>query len=86
MDSDMLNDMENRLWDAANVLWAGAALKPAEYSPLVLGLIFLKFADHRFIVAEAVIEKKSSGRREVGKTDYSFFPWAVTMADTHFNG
>ena len=70
MTSSFLNDLENRLWDAANTLWAGAALKPSEYSPLVLGLIFLRFADHRFTVAEKEIEGKSSGRRKVGKTDY----------------
>ena len=70
MDSTSLTELEKRLWDAANTLWAGASLKPAEYSPLVLGLIFLKFADHRFSVAQEEIEGKSSGRREIGKTDY----------------
>jgi type I restriction-modification system DNA methylase subunit len=34
--------LEKTLWDAANQLWAGAALKPSEYSPTVLGLIFLR--------------------------------------------
>ena len=38
---------EKTLWDAANQLWAGAALKPSEYSPTVLGLIFLRYADVR---------------------------------------
>lgn len=41
-------DLEKKLWDAANMLWAGAALKPSEYSPTVLGLIFLRYADVRF--------------------------------------
>ena len=58
------------LWDAANMLWAGADLKPSDwsgatkttrkgspkgerggahqYSPTVLGLIFLRYADVRF--------------------------------------
>ena len=45
---DSHSDLENRLWAAANQLWANAALKPSEFSPIVLGLIFLRFADVRF--------------------------------------
>ena len=37
--------LEKTLWDAANQLWSNAALKPSEYSPTVLGLIFLRYAD-----------------------------------------
>lgn len=37
--------LEKTLWDAANQLWAGADLKPSKYSPTVLGLIFLRYAD-----------------------------------------
>lgn len=37
--------LEKKLWAAANMLWAGAALKPSEYSPAVLGLIFLRRGD-----------------------------------------
>lgn len=85
MDSKSLNELENRLWDAANTLWAGASLKPAEYSPLVLGLIFLKFADHRFAVAEAEIEGKSSGRREIGKTDYQARGVLYLPSETRFS-
>lgn len=70
MDSQELSNLENRLWSAANVLWAGADLKPSQYSPLVLGLIFLRFADHRFSVAAKELEGKSTGRRSVGKVDY----------------
>jgi type I restriction enzyme M protein len=40
--------LEKTLWVAANQLWAGASLKPSEYSPTVLGLIFLRYADVRF--------------------------------------
>lgn len=42
--------LEKKLWDAANMLWAGADLKPSEYSPIVLGLIFLHYADARSII------------------------------------
>ena len=52
--SDSHSELENRLWDAANQLWANADLKPSEFSPIVLGLIFLRYADIRFIAAEEV--------------------------------
>lgn len=59
-----------RLWSAADELRANSKLKSAEYSIPVLGLIFLRYADHRFTVAQAEVEGKSTGRRKVGKTDY----------------
>ena len=40
--------LEKRLWDAADQFRANSGLKAAEYSPPVLGLIFLRFADARF--------------------------------------
>ena len=48
--------LEKKLWDAANMLWAGADLKPSEYSPTVLGLIFLRYADVRFAAVEKELE------------------------------
>ncbi len=30
-------ELEKKLWDAANQLWAGADLKPSEYSPTCFG-------------------------------------------------
>jgi len=62
--------LENRLWAAADELRANSKLKSSEYSTPVLGLIFLKYADHRFSVAQQDIGGKSSGRRKIGKTDY----------------
>ncbi len=64
------SQLEAKLWDSANRLWADAALKPAEYSPVVLGLIFLRFADVRFAAVEAEIKPKPGSRRKVGPTDY----------------
>lgn len=63
-------DLEKRLWAAADELRANSKLKSSEYSVPVLGLIFLKYADQRFAVAQKEIEGKSSGRRKIGKTDY----------------
>lgn len=63
-------DLEARLWSAADELRANSKLKSAEYSAPVLGLIFLRYADHRFGAAQKDIEGQSTGRRKVGKTDY----------------
>ncbi len=70
--------LEKKLWDAANMLWAGADLKPSEYSPTVLGLIFLRYADVRFAAVGKDLEgagtvspsRPSSRRRKIGPTDY----------------
>jgi len=48
MATPMNNHIENRLWAAADQLWANSSLKPSEYSNPVLGLIFLKYADYKF--------------------------------------
>ena len=67
------NDIEKRLWAAADQLWANASLRPSEFSGPVLGLIFLRYADHRFAEAEAELArhaKGGQGRRRIGKTDY----------------
>ena len=61
---------ENKLWEAADELRANSKLKAHEYSVPVLGLIFLRYADFKFAHAEEELKKKSSGRREIGKTDY----------------
>jgi type I restriction enzyme M protein len=67
----MTNDIEKRLWAAADQLWANSSLKPSEYSTPVLGLIFLRYADHKFRLAEADLAKTSgAGRHKIGKIDY----------------
>ena len=63
-------DLEKKLWNAANMLWAGADLKPSEYSPTVLGLIFLRYADVRFSAVAAEIQPQAGSRRTIGPTDY----------------
>ena len=62
--------LEKRLWDAADELRANSKLKSSEYSVPVLGLIFLRYADHRFSEAKVRLASKGTGRRSVGKTDY----------------
>ena len=63
-------DIEKRLWDAADELRANSKLKSSEYSVPVLGLIFLRYADHKFSVVEKTLAAVGTGRRKVGKTDY----------------
>jgi type I restriction enzyme M protein len=62
-------ELEKRLWDAADQLRANSDLKSHEYSVPVLGLIFLRYADHKFTTAQAKLTSKS-GRRTIGKEDY----------------
>ncbi|MFC7335667.1 type I restriction-modification system subunit M N-terminal domain-containing protein [Haloferula chungangensis] len=63
-------ELEKRLWDAANSLWANAALKPSEFSPIVLGLIFLRYAETRFAAAAEEIGP-STGRGKIGPNSMS---------------
>jgi type I restriction enzyme M protein len=63
-------ELEKKLWDAANQLWSNASLKPSEYSPTVLGLIFLRYADVRFVAVEAEMKPHAGSRRKIGPTDF----------------
>jgi type I restriction enzyme M protein len=64
------NQIEKRLWDAADELRANSKLKSSEYSIPVLGLIFLRYADQKFVAAQKELEGKGTGRRQIGKSDY----------------
>ena len=70
------NQIEKHLWDAADELRANSRLRASEYSVPVLGLIFLRYADHRFAAAEKVIQAERTeatpkGRpRPVSPLDY----------------
>ncbi|MFN9374570.1 MAG: type I restriction-modification system subunit M N-terminal domain-containing protein, partial [Planctomycetaceae bacterium] len=64
------SEIERRLWASADELRANSKLKSSEYSVPVLGLIFLRYADHRFTLAEKERAGKGSGRRAIGKEDY----------------
>jgi type I restriction enzyme M protein len=64
------SEVEKRLWDAADELRANSNLKSSEYSVPVLGLIFLRYADQKFAVAQKKLEGKGTGRRKIGKADY----------------
>ncbi|MBI2267061.1 MAG: SAM-dependent DNA methyltransferase [Armatimonadetes bacterium] len=64
------NNIESRLWDAADELRANSKLKSSEYSVPVLGLVFLRYADHKFQAAAKELAGTSSGRRTIGTADY----------------
>src|SRR5258708_34870238 len=51
-----LAEIERKLWDSADQLRANSGLRANEYSVPVLGLIFLRFADYKFLVAEAELK------------------------------
>lgn len=71
--TSLSNEIERRLWEVADQLRANSRLKSSEYSGPVLGLIFLRFADYRFTMAQqelgAAFQQQGS-RRNVGKNDY----------------
>jgi type I restriction enzyme M protein len=64
------NDIEKRLWSAADELRANSKLKASEYFFPVLGLIFLRYADAKFQAAEKKLAGKDTGRRRIGPADY----------------
>jgi len=59
--------LENDLWAAADELRANSRLRASDYSLPVLGLIFLKYADHKFTHAterfQAEVEEQPRSRR-----------------------
>jgi len=62
--------VENRLWAAADQLWANTGLKPSEFSTPVLGLIFLRYADKRFTEQQARLTAKGLATDELEPDDY----------------
>lgn len=63
------NTLEKRLWDAADQFRANSGLKPQEYSGPILGLIFLRFAEVRFLAQRAKLEKSAASSRRGNRVD-----------------
>jgi type I restriction enzyme M protein len=61
--------LEKRLWDAADQLRANSGLKAQQYSSPILGLIFLRFADVRFAIQRAKLEKAGASSRRGSRVD-----------------
>lgn len=70
------SEIERRLWESADQLRANSRLKSSEYSVPVLGLIFLRYADHRFSILSDKLRQEGAGSRRRG----------VTKADYHARG
>ncbi len=70
-----IEQLERRLWDAADQLRANSKLTSTEYYMPLLGLIFLRHAYNRFLVVEEEIKKTLPTRggvtRPIGKDDFS---------------
>lgn len=64
-----IQELENRLWAAADQLRANTGLTSQEYSRPVLGLIFLRYAEYRYQLASERIAEKQSRRRRGGGND-----------------
>ena len=64
------NNIEKRLWEAADQLRANSKLKSSEYSTPVLGLVFLRYADHKFQATAAQIKSSGSRRRKISPANY----------------
>ena len=64
-----LTQIEKKLWSAADELRANSNLRGSDYSTPVLGLIFLRYADHKFTLAEQEIgnEPSSNSRGQIDK-------------------
>ncbi|MFW6348517.1 MAG: type I restriction-modification system subunit M N-terminal domain-containing protein, partial [Cyclonatronaceae bacterium] len=70
MTNDTLKDLEARLWAAADNLRANSNLSSYEYSTPVLGLIFLRYAWHRFQPVHEALQQRSSRRISIGPDHY----------------
>lgn len=61
--------LEKRLWDAADQFRANSGLTAQQYSSPVLGLIFLRFAEVRFIALRVRLEKAGASSRRGSRTE-----------------
>jgi len=52
-----ISQVEKKLWEAADYLWANSKLTSTKYDMPVLGLIFLRHAYNRYLTAEGEIKQ-----------------------------
>lgn len=71
-DFKNIQELEKRLWNAADELRANTGLTSQEYSRPVLGLIFLRYAEYRYELAKQRMADKEAanegGRRRRGRS------------------
>jgi type I restriction enzyme M protein len=69
--NEELKELCDRLWTAADELRANSALRSTQYSSPVLGLIFLRYADHKFEETTNKLKTESSvNNQPIRKLDY----------------
>ena len=68
--SPIQNNIEKRLWSIADELRANSRLRVSDYSPLVLGLIFLRYADHKFAETTKELSAKTRRSKTISKEEY----------------
>ncbi len=69
-EKDKANEtLEKKLWDAADHLRANSGLTSQQYSTPVLGLIFLRFAEVRFLKLRGELEKSKGSSRRGNQVD-----------------
>jgi type I restriction enzyme M protein len=59
-------EIERRLWRSADQFRANSGLRPSEYSRPVLGLLFLRYAEARFVEAEKALKPRPGSRLTPG--------------------
>ncbi len=64
------SDLVQQLWSAADRLRANSKLRSSEYSTPVLGLIFLRYADYKFAMAQQELSQEETTWREIDKNAY----------------
>lgn len=65
-----IKEVEARLWNTADQLWANTGLRPSQFATPVLGLIFLRFAEKRFVDTQAELKKEGVAPKDADKYDY----------------
>lgn len=81
-----IKKLEAKLWEAADHLRANSALRLNEFAEPVLGLIFLKFADVKFSVAQKEIDaerSKSNAKRQRPITAEDYQSRSVLFVPEH---
>ena len=69
--NEELKKLFDRLWEAADELRANSKLRSTQYSIPVLGILFLRYAYHKFEEATRELQEKYTGRdRPIRKLDY----------------
>jgi type I restriction enzyme M protein len=66
MNNEQFKNLKDRLWEGADQLRANSGLKATEYATPILGLIFLRFAQSKYVQFEDAISaeyKKNKGTR-----------------------